>query len=249
MVDRQFADAEIAAWYDQLEATDDRADFDFYLPLLLAADTVLDVGCGTGALLHRARAAGHTGRLCGLDPGEGMLAQARRHPDIEWVLSDLGSVGWEREFDLIVMTGHAFQVLLTDDEVLATLSGARSALTGRGRFVFETRNPVARAWQRWTPDHVQETVDESGGVVRTWHEVDRPIGEFVSFTSVFTGPQWDQPQYSRSTLRFLDIARLGEFLVAAGLAVERRYGDWDEQSFDETSPEIITVARPKKISD
>jgi len=51
--------------------------------------TCLDVGCGTGALLHQARESSHCGRLCGLDPADGMLKQARARSDIEWVLGDL----------------------------------------------------------------------------------------------------------------------------------------------------------------
>ena len=52
-------------------------DYRFYLPLIMSAEGVLDVGCGTGALLHWARETGHTGRLVGLDPAEGMLDVAR----------------------------------------------------------------------------------------------------------------------------------------------------------------------------
>ena len=55
-----------------------------------------------------------------------MLAQARRRPDIEWVLGDLGSVSWEQEFDLVVMSGHAFQVLLGDEEIRAALAAIRA---------------------------------------------------------------------------------------------------------------------------
>ena len=44
-----------------------------------------------------------------------MLEQARKRYDVEWVHGDLSSVDWDREFDLIVMTGHAFQVLVEDD--------------------------------------------------------------------------------------------------------------------------------------
>src|SRR5678815_2676296 len=145
MVDRLFSDARLAALYDKFCAG--RPDFAFYLPLVMSSRSVLDVGCGTGALLHLARKAGHTGRLCGLDPAEGMLEQARRRSDIEWVLGDLSSVRWEREFDLVVMTGHAFQVFIDDKEVDASLAAIRSALTDEGRFVFETRNPLVREWE------------------------------------------------------------------------------------------------------
>lgn len=32
----------------------------------------------------------------------------------------------------------------------AALSVIRSILTGNGRFAFETRNPLVRAWENWT---------------------------------------------------------------------------------------------------
>jgi len=70
-----------AAWYDVLNPWGPSDDF--YLDLVMSAACVLDVGCGTGRLLHRAREAGHTGRLCGLDPDPAMLEQARARTDIE----------------------------------------------------------------------------------------------------------------------------------------------------------------------
>src|SRR3979409_2536099 len=68
VVDRAFADASLAELYDLFCPFEPRGDFRFYLPLVMSAQAVLDVGCGTGALLHRARQIGHAGRLCGRDP-------------------------------------------------------------------------------------------------------------------------------------------------------------------------------------
>ena len=124
MVDRFFSEVRLAALYDAL--CKGRPDFGFYLPLVMSAKSVLDVGCGTGALLHAAREAGHVGRLCGLDPAEGMLQQARGRSDIEWRVGRLGPVTWEHEFDLIVMTGHAFQVLVDDHELRSALAAMLS---------------------------------------------------------------------------------------------------------------------------
>lgn len=241
MVDRYFADPDLARFYDALCAG--RDDFHFYLPLVMAARSVLDVACGTGDLLHRARRAGHTGRLCGLDPGEGMMRRARRRTDIEWVLGDLSRTDWYREFDLVVMTGHAFQVFLTDEELGSSLRAIRSALTDDGRFVFETRNPLVREWERWTPDVVVEATDDAGALVRARHEVEEPVvGDLVSFSTTFTSPGWDGPRTSRSTLRFLGPDALSSFLGDAGLEVEEQFGDWSRGPLTPVSPEIITVA-------
>jgi SAM-dependent methyltransferase len=244
VVDRQFSDPGLAALYDSLHPWETRGDFSFHLPLVMSAEAVLDVGCGTGELLRLARQRGHTGRLCGLDPADAMLDQARPRTDIEWVLGDLGSVDWDQEFDLVVMTGHAFQVFIDDDQLRASLAATRKALTEDGRFVFETRNPLVRAWQSWTPENAVDVDCGPGTVVRMSHEVETPVaGDRVSFTTTVTSAGWGRPRSSRSTLRFLDADSVSSYLSDAGLAIEEQFGDWDRQPLTETSPEIITMAR------
>jgi SAM-dependent methyltransferase len=244
VVDRHFSDLGLAALYDAFCPWERRSDFGFYLPLVMSAEAVLDVGCGTGALLHGARDAGHAGRLCGLDPADGMLRQARQRSDIDWVLGDLAAASWDQEFDLAVMTGHAFQVFVGDDEIRASLRAIHSALTDDGRFAFETRNPLVREWEDWTPDNAVEVVDSSGATVRMAHEVETPVdGQVVCFNTTFTSPAWDRVQVSHSSLRFLDAESLSCFLSEAHFAIEEQFGDWDRRSPTDTSPEIITIAR------
>src|SRR5262245_7978004 len=246
MVDRLFSDAGLAALYDLMWPRQERADFDFYLPLAMSAQAVLDVGCGTGAMLHEAREAGHRGRLCGLDPAAGMLAQARERTDIEWVLGDLASVTWDHEFDLIVMTGHSFQVLVEDHELQVALAAIRAALTNNGRFAFETRNPLARVWESWSEERPLEIADSGGAKTRMFRKVTTQFdGRTVAFTHTFTNPGWDKPQISQSTLRFLNAASLSRFLADAALAIEEQFGDWDRRPLTDESPEIITIARPR----
>lgn len=243
-IEPQFAEDDLAALYDLFGPPVERDDFAFYLPLVMSARTVLDVGCGTGALLHLARDASRAGRLCGLDPAPGMLNQARRRPDVEWVLGDLGSVRWDREFDLAVMTGHAFQVFLTDDAIRASLAAIRAALVDGGRFAFETRNPQVRPWEQWPERYSGEVTTLAGHVVRCVCEVEQPVeGEIVRFSMVYTSPSWDRPRVSHSQLRFLEAAAVARFLGEAGFAIEEQFGNWGRRPLTETSPEIITLAR------
>ncbi|WP_369391664.1 trans-aconitate 2-methyltransferase [Streptomyces sp. CG1] len=243
MVDHSFTDLTLAALYDTLNPWGPGDDF--YLGLVREARSVLDIGCGTGRLLRRARAEGHQGRLMGLDPAPAMLVQARRaQPDVEWVLGDMRARLWDGEFDLVVMTGHAFQELVGDEEIRGCLRAARAALGVNGRFVFETRNPAARAWERWTPDRVYEVIDADGTSVRVWHEVqgDGLSGGRVRFTETYEGDGWDAPRVSSSVLRFLDNDALRGFLSGAGLSVVAQYGDWRRGPLTPAGPEIVTVA-------
>ena len=243
-IERKFTDDRLAALYDAFcPPPTQRDDFAFYLPLVMSARAVLDVGCGTGALLRLARESGHTGRLCGLDPANGMLNQARRWPDIEWVHGDLAGIRWDREFDLVVMTGHAFQEFIADDEIRAAFAAIRSALIDGGHFAFETRNPLVRAWERWPERYSGEVTDATGAVVRCAYRVETPVvGGVVQSISTFTSPGWDHPEVSRGTLRFLDAASLSAFLSGAGLMIEEQFGDWAGNPPTDTSPEIITIA-------
>jgi SAM-dependent methyltransferase len=244
VIERQFTEDRLAALYDRFYPPTQRDDFAFYLPLIMAARAVLDVGCGTGALLRLAREAGHTGRLCGLDPAAGMLTQARQRTDIAWVHGDLPSARWDRAFDLIVMTGHAFQELVEDDEIRAALAAIRTALTDDGRFAFETRNPLDRAWERWPAQYSGEVLDADGAPVRCVYRVETPVvGGVVRSVNTFTSPAWDRPEESRGTLRFLDAAMLAAFLTESGLIIEEQFGDWTGTPPTATTSELITIAR------
>jgi SAM-dependent methyltransferase len=235
-----YTDEDAAALYDVLNpwAPSD----DFYLALVMDATSVLDVGCGTGALLRRARETGHPGRLCGVDPDPASLRVARGRTDIEWVEGTAASMAWDNEFDLALMMGHAFQVLVVEEDVRASLAAIRRALVDGGRFAFETRNPLARAWERW-PEQRMDVIDASGRPVRVSYEVESVVGDVVTFTETTSGPDGGALRVDRASLRFLDVDTLGGFLADAGFQVEAQYGGWRQESLDSASPEIVTVAR------
>lgn len=243
MNDPLFLDPRFTELYDSQAEWGRRREYSFYMELVMSARSVLDVGCGTGELLRLAREGGHNGRLCGVDPADAMLRHARTRPDVEWVLGEAASGGWDQEFDLVVMTGHAIQAIIDDENIKASLTAIRSALTEQGRFVVETRNPMVREWEKWMPDYVSEFMDPNGTLVRTWREIDTVEGDVVSVTTTYTCSSWEQPRIARSSLRFLDLHSLSSFLSGAGLAIEAQFGDWDRQPLTDASPEIITIAR------
>jgi SAM-dependent methyltransferase len=236
-----YSDEEAAALYDVINAWG--SSDDFYLALVMDAESVLDLGCGTGALLHRARQAGHAGRLCGLDPDPASLAVARRFPDIEWVAGTAASMTWDTEFDLAIMMSHAFQFLVGDDELHVSLRAIRRALADGGRFAFETRNPLARAWESWHPGNAMNVIEPLGRPVRIWHEVESILGDVVTFTETTADPDGAPLRVDRASLRFLDVDALAGFLADAGFEIEAQYGGWLREPLDATSPEIITIAR------
>jgi SAM-dependent methyltransferase len=233
-----YADAEDARLYDAQNPWGPSDEF--YLSLVMRAGDVLDVGCGTGTLLKRARRDGHRGRLVGLDPGAGMLAVAREESTVEWVEGTLAPGSYDAEFDLVTMTGHTFQELRTDDEIRSTLSGMRDSVRPDGRVAFETRNPGAKGWESW--DGASFEVPYRGSTVRVSYQVLAVEGELVTFTETTDGGRW-RHQVETTTLRFLRRIVVDGFLAEAGLEVETYYGDWDRGPLTEDSPEIIAIAR------
>lgn len=240
-----FSDADAAALYDLLNPWDpgrwpaDR----FYHQLVMAADSVLDVGCGTGAMLAYARDHGHHGRLAGLDPDQAALDRARRRTDIEWATGTAADARYRVGFDLATMTGHAFQCLVTDHELRASLAAIHAALREGGHFVFETRHPQAQAWQDWNPSHRSDITDGSCRALRVWHQVESVAGDVVTFTETTACSDGTVLRVDRTSLRFPDTQTLSRFLADAGFQIEDQYGDWHRGPITATSREIITIAR------
>src|SRR4051812_40090224 len=116
MLDPIFADPRLAAVYDPLDP--DRSDLDVYLAVAreLGADSVLDIGCGTGTFACLLAAAGFT--VTGIDPAEASLAVARSKPEavrVSWI-HGYADQAPPLGVDLVTMTGNVAQVFLTDAE-------------------------------------------------------------------------------------------------------------------------------------
>jgi SAM-dependent methyltransferase len=240
-----FSDADTAALYDLMNPWDPGSwpAERYYHELVMGADSVLDVGCGTGAMLAFARASGHRGRLAGLDPDLAALERASRHDGIEWTPGTAADAAWTAEFDLATMTGHAFQCLIADQEVGASLAAVHAALRDGGRFAFETRHPQARAWLDWNPANASDLTGPDGQPLRVWHEVESVAVDVVTLTETTARPDGTVLRVDRASLRFLDVPTLNAFLGAAGFQVEAQYGDWHRGPVTGDSREIVTIAR------
>jgi SAM-dependent methyltransferase len=213
-------------------------DRDFYLALAgEGRKRILDLGCGTGLLCDAYAAEGHD--VTGADPSAAMLDVGRRKPNgdkIEWVQSFAQNFRSAKRFDLIIMTGHAFQVLLDDTDALATFATMRDHLAPDGLIVFESRNPAIDWRLRWHGGEDELEVD--GVALRQTCEVLSMTGDRIVFETRYTFP--DEVLVSSSELRFRSRTEIEAGLQASGLQAKKICGDWDGTLFvSDSSDEMI----------
>src|ERR1700758_5342340 len=224
-------------------------DTNFYLALWGPGPyCVLDLGCGTGTLCCALAQQGH--RVTGVDPAGPMLAIAASKPyaeKVEWIQSRAQDYRSENRFDLIVMMGHVFQILLTDEEVLAVLTTMRKHLKPGGKAVFETRNPNID-WAEVWGTHAPTEHPLPNGRVRETLQITSEFGELISFQQQFEFP--DVTITSSSTLRFLSRTRTEELIARCGLVTCQVFGDWDRSPFEpKQSPEMIFILEQSSSSE
>lgn len=236
-VDLHYEDPRLAEVYDYDSGWS--IDRDFYLELAGPhPQRILDLGCGTGLICDACAAIGH--HVVGVDPSPAMLDIARRKPNgdrIRWIQTTAQDLQLDEHFDVIMMTGHAFQVLLHDADVSAALTTMRTHLAPSGCIAFESRNPNI-AWEsRWNYDQAIALPNASLVESRrflAWN------GDRMTFELSYAFP--DGCWTSRSELRFLARRQIEERLLASGLQATV-YGDWSRTPFDaQSSQEMIFIA-------
>jgi SAM-dependent methyltransferase len=237
-VSEEYLDPRLVALYDSLAP--ERPDIPFYVDLAaqLPAETVADVGCGTGRLAVELARRGH--RVLGVDPSAAMLDAARRRPGgelVRWARGDASHLA-AGEWDMVVLSGNVVQVITDDRALLATFAAIRRALRPGGRLVFDSRNPAARCWTRWTPRDSHRTLH---GGVQVWYANTRADGDRVGFETHYRFPGGEKV-VSRGELRFRSYAWLKHALTGAGFTLD---------PMDSEAPDLVflaTPARPRRVT-
>ena len=240
-----YGSADLAQFYDL--DNDWGADFSFCEQLALGANSLLDLGCGTGLF---AASMGSSGRrsVVGVDPARAMLDIARARPGgehVRWIEADARDVALDMSFDLVVLTGHAFQVFLMDDDRSAVLRTIARHLSPGGRFIFDSRNPNVEAWKRWNPAESQWRIEHPRlGPVSAWNDVAIDPQTGVVTYETFYEVTADGSMYSSSSqIAFPSKERIEKLIDDAGLVAERWMGDWRGGPYCLSAPEIIPMGR------
>ena len=188
MPDSHYTHRRLAALYDLDSPWG--PDTDFYIAVAGPSPiSIVDFGRGTGTLCCGFAASDH--RVHGIDPASEMLRVARTKPlaeKITWVQSDVESYRSAERFDLVTMTGHAFQVLLTDESILAAFKTIVEHLSSDGLIAFESRNPTVNWDLEWSRSSVWELPECQ--VTQTRSDIEKQ-GELISFA------QFSLPKVSR----------------------------------------------------
>lgn len=183
-------------------------------------------------------------KVTGLDPSATMLDIARKSSfgkSIKWVEAFSQNFKLNQKFDLIIMTGHAFQVLLTDADVISMFASVKRRLKPTGEFVFESRNPEINWQSQW--DH-NYTLDIKNQKIH----VEGKILSFANETMVFEHEYIfeDERLTSKSELRFMSKDNITDCAAQAGLSVKSLIGSWDgSASSAATSQEMIFTLHAK----
>jgi hypothetical protein len=124
------------------------------------------------------------------------------------------------------MTGHAFQVLLTDADATAALETMHGHLKQRGRAAFEIRNPCMDWVGEW---RATSRMLSGGEIIETLNitSVDREVISFRTSYRLAGGIVT-----TNSRLRFPSREQLEALITRSGLRIRDVFGDWNAGPFD-----------------
>lgn len=238
-IDAHYDNPKLAAIYDYDSGWS--VDREFYLSLSGHIPLkILDLGCGTGLICDAYAKRGH--QVTGVDPAQSMLEIARNKPNgqkIQWIQSFAQDYSSDNLYDLIIMTGHAFQVLLEEADIKSTFEVMRKHLAVGGRIVFESRNPDIDWSSRW---NTKSDFDLPNGRVCEERQVIKTELNYIYFKTSYHFPH--ETLVSDSKLRFWTLSEIESYLISAGLKIEKLYGDWDESPYiPKDSEEMVFVVK------
>ncbi len=238
-------------------------DVEFFLGLARQAHEaglpVLELAAGTGRIAIPIAQAGIS--VVGFDQEPSMLAHAAKKSggskNVRWVEGDMRNFALEERFGLVFIAFRSFQHLLTIDDQLACLRCVRDHLAPGGRLAINIFNPdiaIMGQWLTTKRGSVRARQDDvthpaSGRTVKAWETrsyhpaTQEARSQFIDEEVADDGVVASKV-YRGLRLRYIFRYEMEHLLIRAGYEVEALYGDCHESPFEDTSPEMIWLARP-----
>lgn len=243
-----------------------RADIPFYADLALASGgDVLELGVGTGRVALPTAALGVN--VVGLDNSDAMLAAARRKAaaanlggSLELARADMRDFdlrdanGERRRFSLIAIPFRGFLALMTVEDQTRALERVRLHLARDGRLAFNVfvPDPNMAMEQSDVPRHLADVSDPLTGAEyvlyqQTAYDFHNQTASVRTLIDELDGAGAVRRRLYRDyQLRYAHRWEIHHLLTACGFEVEALYGDFDLSDFDESSEEMIWVARARR---
>lgn len=220
----------------------DGPDHDFYRSLAdeIGASSILDLGCGTGMLTVSLALAGRD--VIGVDPSGAMLAFAHARPGgdrVDWIKGDSTAIP-NADFDYAVMTGNVAQHL-GQEEWRRALGDLRHGMRAGSTLAFETRNPLARAWDGWSSPEQSTRATPHGPLVE-WMAADEITPGTVRIQAFNLFLETGETVVEDFDLQFRELDAIHADLESASFTVEAVYGDWNRTPFQEDASLMVFVA-------
>ncbi|MFB4160257.1 class I SAM-dependent methyltransferase [Geomicrobium sp. JSM 1781026] len=216
--------------YDQINQWGKHDEFFLQLLKKVQPKKVADVGCGTGRFTIHLAKAGHD--VTAIDPNAEAIALAKEKEhaaEISWMIGDSATLP-SKMFDAVIMTANVAQVFLTDKSWQQTLADVYRSLKPGGYFLFDTRNPSAKAWEVWEQDQTPDrAVDEAtGDQLEIWTAYDGFVDGVYTFYETVKHVKTDEILvHEKMQLIFRTEEEITHSLEQAGFAQVQVYGDFD----------------------
>ncbi|MUG68031.1 methyltransferase domain-containing protein [Paenibacillus campinasensis] len=207
-------------------------DDEFFLALLKSLDVkrVADLGCGTGRwTMHLARE-GYD--ITAIDPNPEAIEVAKAKDDahhVTWIIGD-STILQTNAYDAVIMTANVAQVFLTDESWEQTISDVYRSLRAGGHYIFDTRNPLAKAWEAWEKDAAPDAAKDmaTGDPLKIHTKYEGFEGDIFTFYETVKHARTGEVLiHEKMQIRFRNQEELTESLKKAGFTRVTTYGDWE----------------------
>jgi SAM-dependent methyltransferase len=252
-------DSFIAEYYDESPLVRGRLqDVAFYREAAREfGDPILELGCGTGRITMALAEDGK--RVTGLDLSERMLEHAVKkrasvfveaRERVHLVQGDMAHFDLGEKFRLIIIPFRPFQHLLEVQKQMDCLNCVRKHLAPSGRLildVFQTdaermHDPIhmreASVTEYKTADDREVKISER---VAAFHRAEQINDVEMIFSVVHPGGRKERLVFAWP-LRYFFRYEIEHLLARCGFQVTALYGDFDQTTIRDDSPEMIFVA-------